>query len=388
ALELGFDGINIDFEGIAQAGDQVTVLEQMEHWTEIVTADGYIGYIRNSNLTDITENVVRDTYYQADYSSIHLEEKVSLVWHQINYAAMNDNLSADIENMAGVNVISPTWYYLSDNSGAVLSYASEDYVEEAHAAGLQVWALVSNFSEEVSTSTLLATRSSRQTVQNYLIEQALELGFDGINIDFEGIAQESGYDYVQFLRELSILCRKNGIILSVDVPVSMDYNTYYDREELGTVCDYVIMMGYDEHYSGSDAGSVASMSFEENGILDLLEEVDSSKIILAIPFYSRVWYTETLSDGSSTVTSEVVTMEEAQQLLLDRGVTSAYDESTGQQYAEWTASDGRLCQIWLEDASSVSARVALVSQYEIGGIAAWRLGYETDDVWSVISGGI
>ncbi|MCD8075460.1 MAG: glycosyl hydrolase family 18 protein [Lachnospiraceae bacterium] len=369
------------------AGDTVTVIEQLENWTQVVTADGYIGYIKSNNLINI-EETVRDTYYQADYASISLDGRVNLVFHQINYTAMNDNLSEDIAAVTGVNVISPTWYYLSDNSGSILSYASASYVEEAHAAGLQVWALVSNFSEDVSTSTLLATRSSRQTVQNYLIEQALELGFDGINIDFEGIAQESGYDYVQFLRELSILCRKYGIILSVDVPVPTEYSTQYNRKELGIICDYIIMMGYDEHYSGSDAGSVASMDFEETGIQNMLLEISKEKIISAIPFYSRLWYTETLSDGTTNVTSEVVTMSEAQEILSEAGVTSAYDESTGQQYAEWTAADGRLCQIWLEDADSVAARAAFISEYELGGIAAWRLGYESDDVWSAITGSI
>jgi len=369
------------------AGDTVTVLEQLENWTQVVTADGYIGYIKSGNLINI-EETVRDTYYQADYSSISLDGRVNLVFHQINYTAMNDNLSEDIAARTGVNVISPTWYFLSDNSWIILDYARSAYLEEAHAAGLQVWALVSNFSEDVSTSTLLATRSSRQTVQNYLIEQALELGFDGINIDFEGIAQESGYDYVQFLRELSILCRKYGIILSVDVPVPTEYSTQYNRKELGIICDYIIMMGYDEHYSGSDAGSVASMEFEETGIQNMLLEISKEKIISAIPFYTRLWYTETLSDGTTNVTSEVLTMSGALEILSEAGVTSTYDESTGQQYAEWTASDGRLCQIWLEDADSVAARAAFISEYELGGIAAWRLGYETDDVWSAITGSI
>ncbi|MCD7766852.1 MAG: glycosyl hydrolase family 18 protein [Lachnospiraceae bacterium] len=380
-------GIKSEILTKVSVGEQVTVIEQMERWSQVVTSDGYIGYIKNKYLTNI-EETQRETYYQAEYTSISLEGRVNLAFHQINYTAMNSNLSEDISAMTGVNVISPTWYYLSDNSGAITSYASADYVTEAHDAGLQVWALVSNFSDDVSTSTLLATRSSRQTVQNYLIAQALELGFDGINIDFESIAQESGYDYVQFLRELSILCRKNGIILSVDVPVPMEYSTYYDREELGIVCDYVIMMGYDEHYSGSDAGSVASMDFEETGIQNMLLEVAAEKIISAIPFYSRVWYTETLSDGTANVTSEVVTMSEAQELLTSLGVTSSYDESTGQQYAEWTDEDGLLCQIWLEDADSVASRAALVSQYSLGGIACWRLGYETDDVWAAITGSI
>ncbi|MFR8549121.1 MAG: glycosyl hydrolase family 18 protein [Lachnospiraceae bacterium] len=295
-------------------------------------------------------------------------------------------LKKDISGMSGVNVISPTWYYLSDNEGGVLSYADASYVKRAHKKGLQVWALISNFSEDVSTTALLASRTARQNVQNYLISQALELGFDGINIDFEGIAQEAGYDYVQFLRELSILCRKNQIILSVDVPVPMDFSKHYNRAELGAVCDYVIMMGYDEHYAGSEvAGSVASMDFEITGIENMLGEVPKEKLVSAIPFYSRIWYTKTLEDGSTEVTSEAVSMEYAEQVVAEQGAEKVYDASTGQQYAEWTDQEGRLCQIWLEDEDSVRARAALIKQYDLAGIAAWVLGNEKDSVWVVIS---
>lgn len=365
---------------------EVVVIDQMENWTSVCTPDGYIGYVKNGRLTDLHETV-RETFYQGtEYTSIHREDRVNLVWHQINYPEMNAQLTEDTAAMTGVNVISPTWYYLSDNTGEILSYADAAYVEQAHAAGLQVWALISNFSEDVSTTTLLASRAARQKVQNYLVSQAQELGFDGINIDFEGIAQEAGYDYVQFMRELSILCRRNGIILSVDVPVPMDFSKHYNREELGKVCDYVIVMGYDEHYAGSDiVGSVASMNFEITGIENMLTEVPNDKLISAIPFYSRLWYTETLADGSTSVTSEAVTMDQAEQILSENGVTSSYDESTGQQYAEWTASDGRFCQIWLEDENSVAARAALTSQYDLAGIAEWVLTNEKDFVWEIIS---
>lgn len=370
-------------------GDKVTVLEQMENWSQILTADGYIGYVQNNRLVD-EQTEVRESFYQGpEYTSIRLGNRVNLVWHQINYPEMNANLEEDIAGAAGLNVISPTWYYLSDNAGNVLSYADASYVERAHAAGLQVWALISNFSEDVSTTALLASRTARQTVQNYLVSQALELGFDGINIDFEGIAQEAGYDYVQFMRELSILCRKNGIILSVDVPVPMDFSTHYNRRELGTVCDYVIVMGYDEHYAGSDiVGSVASMNFEITGIENMLTEVPKEKLISGIPFYSRLWYTETLADGTVNVTSEAVSMAGAEQILAENGVSSTYDESTGQQYAEWTAEDGRFCQIWLEDETSVAQRVSLVTQYGLAGNAAWVLGNEKDSVWPVIQEGL
>ncbi len=369
--------------------EEVTVLDQMENWTCVRTPDGYIGYVKNGRLNNVRETV-RETYYQgAEYSSIHMDERVNLVWHQINYPEMNAQFAEDTAAMTGVNVISPTWYYLSDNTGEILSYADAEYVKQAHAAGFQVWALISNFSEDVSTTTLLASRTARQKVQNYLVSQAKELGFDGINIDFEGIAQEAGYDYVQFMRELSILCRKNGIVLSVDVPVPMDFSKHYNRKELGAVCDYVIMMGYDEHYAGSDVvGSVASMNFEITGIENMLTEVPKEKLVSAIPFYSRLWYTETLADGSTKITSEAVTMDGALQALEENGASSAYDESTGQQYAQWTAADGRFCQIWLEDEQSVAARAGLVSQYDLGGIAAWVLGNEQDFVWETISSAI
>lgn len=365
---------------------EVTVLEQMDSWSKVLTADGYIGYVKNKQLADVTQTTRETVYAGPEYTSIHLDEKVNLVWHQIDYQEMNSQFAEDTADITGVNVISPTWYFLADSEGEITSFADADYVKAAHKKNMQVWALISNFSADVDSTTLLASRAARQKVQNYLIGQAKEIGFDGINIDFEGIAQEAGCDYVQFIRELSILCRKNGIILSVDVPVPMDFSKYYNREELGNVCDYVIMMGYDEHYAGSDiVGSVASMDFEETGIQNMLTEVSKDKLISAIPFYTRLWYTDTLADGTTNVTSEAYSMDNIEALLTEKGVTAAYDESTGQQYAEWTDSDGKFCQVWLEDENSIAARAALISKYELSGIAEWVLGREQSWVWDVIS---
>ena len=365
---------------------EVTVLEQMDSWSKVLTADGYIGYVKNKQLADVTQTTRETVYAGPEYTSIHLDEKVNLVWHQIDYQEMNSQFAEDTADVTGVNVISPTWYFLADSEGEITSFADADYVKSAHKKNMQVWALISNFSADVDSTTLLASRAARQKVQNYLIGQAKEIGFDGINIDFEGIAQEAGCDYVQFIRELSILCRKNGIILSVDVPVPMDFSKYYNREELGNVCDYVIMMGYDEHYAGSDiVGSVASMDFEETGIQNMLTEVSKDKLNSAIPFYTRLWYTETLADGTANVTSEAYSMDNIEALLTEKGVTATYDESTGQQYAEWTDSDGKFCQVWLEDENSIAARAALVSKYELSGIAEWVLGREQSWVWDVIS---
>ena len=366
-------------------GAEVFVLEQMEKWSEVVTSDGYVGYIQNKRLGNIASSE-RGTYYtEPVYTSLSVNGRLNLVWHQINYEGMNADLAEDIEHMSGVNVISPTWYFLADSQGAVDSFADASYVTQAHEAGLQVWALISNFSENVSTTELLASRDARQKVQNYLISEAKSIGFDGINIDLEGIAESAGYDYVQFMRELSILCRKEGIYLSVDVPVPMGFTSHYDRRELGVVCDYVIMMGYDEHYAGSDiTGSVASMDFERTGIANMLREVPKEKVVSAIPFYTRLWYTETNADGSSRVTSEALGMGRAWQVLEENGVTAVWDEDAEQPYGEWTNAEGLFCQLWLEDDSTVAERASFVSENDLGGIAAWVLGNELDYVWSVI----
>lgn len=373
----------------AEKGAEVTVLDQMENWSKIRTTDGYIGYVKNNTLSGMTEQERPSVYSGTEYTSLSVDGRVNLVWHQIDVAEMNSRFEEDTAQMSGVNVISPTWYFLADSEGSITSLADADYVTRAHTAGLQVWALISNFSENVSTTQLLSSRTARQRVQDYLIAEAERIGFDGINIDFEGITEEAGYSYVQFMRELSILCREKGLYLSVDVPVPMDYSSHYDREELGVVCDYVIMMGYDEHYAGSDiAGSVASMDFERSGIENMLSEVPKEKIVSAIPFYTRLWYTETLADGSTSVTSEALSMGGAWNAVEENGAAAVWDDAAGQPYAEWTNTDGIFCQIWLEDDSTVAERAALVREYDLGGIAAWVLGRELDYVWKVISDNI
>ncbi len=367
-------------------GEEVVVVERLENWSRVVTPDGYVGYLKNNRLGDEISVERPSAYDGPAYTSLSMDGRLNLVWHQIDLKEMNDNFAEDTADMSGVNVISPTWYFLADSEGAIDSFADPAYVEKAHAAGLQVWALISNFSENVSTTELLASRQARNRVQEYLIAEASSVGFDGINIDFEGIQESAGYDYVQFMRELSILCRKNGLFLSVDVPVPMDFSRHYDREELGVVCDYVIMMGYDEHYAGSDiVGSVASMDFERTGIANMLREVPKEKVVSAIPFYTRLWYTGTNEDGTVSVTSRALGMGRAWEVLEENGVTAVWDDAAGQPYGEWTDSDGVFCQIWLEDDSTVAERASLVRENDLGGIAEWVLGNELDYVWNVIS---
>lgn len=372
-----------------QKGDTVQVLEELEKWTKVVSADGYIGYVRNRCLEDIREEEVTRAFQEQEYSSLRMEEKVQLVWHQIDNQDANTYLLEDISEMTGVNVISPTWFSVTDNEGNIASLASEEYVKQAHDSGLAVWGLVSNFSADVDTVTLLASTQARRKMTEYLVSEALRLGIEGINLDFEYIREECGYSYVQFVRELSIACRKNGLVFSIDVPVPMDFNQHFNRKELGTVADYLIIMGYDEHYAGSEeAGSVASLSFEENGIIGTLEDVPAEKIVSGVPFYTRIWYTATNADGSTTVTSEAISMNTVANTLETYGVTPVWSEETSQYYASWTTQDGVLCEIWIEEEESLGQKARLVSKYKLGGIAAWVLGFERPGVWEVLSGNI
>lgn len=367
-----------------QKNEKVTVLEPMEDWTGILTQDGYFGYIPNNRLTDRRTETVESTFQEPEYTSIKKDYKINMVWHTISDMDSNYGIIYDIAAVKGVNVISPTWFSIADNEGNVSSLALADYVATAHRNDMEVWALIDNFRNEVDTAQVLASTASRDRIENQLIASAIEIGFDGINVDFENIGEDAADGYIQFMRELSVKCRANGLVLSVDVPVPMPFNGHYNRRELGTVCDYVVIMGYDEHYSGSDAGSVASLGFENEGILNTRESVPAEKILSGIPFYTRLWNTVTNADGTATVTSEAMGMAEAAQRLENNQVKASWDDSTGQNYAEFEGDDGSLYQMWLEDDKSIEEKMMLVSDYGLGGVAIWRLGFENDTVWDVI----
>lgn len=375
-------GIKSDILTDVSKGDRVIVLEQMETWSKVKTQDAFIGYVENKRLGElVTETPVPVTdYEQPVYESNTRDYKINLAWHAVSGVAGNDTLGAVMEHTKSVNVISPTWFALSDNQGNFTSFASQDYVDKAHSMGLEVWGLVDNFSnEDVSTYEVLAGTSTRSYLIDGLINTALQYDLDGINIDFENIGLDAGEPFIQFIRELSIPCREHGIVLSVDNYVPMAHTDYYDREEQGIVADYVIIMGYDEHYKGSqEAGSVASIDFVEQGIANTVAQVPAHKVINAIPFYTRIWETK-----GTTVDSQAVGMEMAQQYIEDHGITTSWDETTCQNYGEYQSGDSYY-QIWLEDADSIRVKLNIMEKYEIAGVAEWKLGFETASIWDVI----
>ena len=220
-----------------------------------------------------------------------MDGKVNMVWHQVTSTDANAYFADATANMTGVNVISPTWFYLLDTSGNIANISSADYVAQAHEKGLKVWGLIDNFTQEVSTTETLSNTAARQNIISQLIQAATSVGMDGINVDFESLSEDVGIHFLEFLRELSIECHKNNLVLSVDNPVPEDFTSHYDRAEQGRVVDYVIIMGYDEHYVGSEAGSVASLPWVEQGIQDTLAEVPAEflhgNLYLKIAVYGR-----------------------------------------------------------------------------------------------------
>ena len=360
-------------------GTTLLYMEALEDWVQVATMDGYIGYVRKDTLSDMeTKDFERD-FQKEEYTYLTMEDKVNLSWHQVTTQEANAYLADSIANISGVNVISPTWFYIQDTAGNIGNIASADYVSLAHERGLKVWGLIDNFTADVSTTETLSQLASRQNIIQQLVQAALSVGLDGINVDFESLSEDAGPHFLEFLRELSIECHKNNLVVSVDNPVPEDFTSHYDRKEQGLVVDYIIIMGYDEHYVGSDAGSVASLPWVEQGVQDTVTEVTPERTILAIPFYTRLWKT-----AGGAVTSEAIGMDEAQNVLSANAVEPVWDGSVGQNYATFEQ-DNSTYQLWLEDAQSIAEKVKLIPKYNLAGVAQWKLGFENSSIWQTIS---
>ena len=361
-------------------GDNLILMTELENWDQVATWDGYIGYIEKKSISE-AQNVTMDRAFVGEnYTYLTMDQPVNMVWHQVMSQEANAGLSDAIQNMTGVNVISPTWFYVSDNSGNIINNATSDYVTTAHERGLKVWGLVDNFTQDISTYEVLSRTSSRQNLISQLITAATGAGIDGINVDFEQLSEDVGIHFLEFLRELSIECHKNNLVLSVDNPVPQDFTSHYDRAEQGKVVDYVIIMGYDEHYVGStEAGSVASLPWVEQGIQDTIAEVPAERVINAVPFYTRLWKTE-----AGSLSSEAIGMDTAQNVIATNNAQVYWDSDVSQNYGSYE-SDGCTYQIWLEDAQSIAAKVQLVKKYSLAGVSAWKLGFENSGIWQVIT---
>lgn len=347
---------------------------------KVMTQDGIYGYVQRKFLGESYYDALQSTYAEPEYTHITMEEKVMLGWQQVTVPKANDNLEQLVETAAEMNVVSPTWYRLADTEGNLISLADAGYVERAHNMGLQVWALIDNFDTGVSTYELLSSSAARAALIDNMMAEVEEYGFDGWNIDFETLSSGTGIHYIQFIKELSVRCRREGIVLSVDNYVPAPYNEFYDLETQGKVVDYVIIMAYDEHYSGSaNAGSVASLNFLKKAVNDTLAKVPRERIVMAIPFYTRLW----AESESGQLSSEALTMNGAKDVLERNKVEAEWDAATGQNYAEYKK-DGLTYKIWLEDVDSLHERLKVIAGANVAGVAAWRLGFETEEIWPIM----
>lgn len=364
-----------------QKGDTLLYLENLDNWCKVMTADGYTGYIQTEDISD-PEAIEARTAKKDSYERITRDHKINLVWHQSTSTESNDAMAEMTAEMTGVNVISPTWFSVTDETGTISSLASADYVKLAHDAGREVWGLIDNFNEAFDETNDLAYASVRSRIIEQLLAEAASCGMDGINVDFENLKEAGIPHYLQFLRELTSAAHAQNLVVSVDTPVPQAYTMYYQRGEQARFVDYMIVMAYDEHFAGSEeAGSVSSLPFVQQAVEEMTRVMPADQVICGIPFYTRVW---TEKFGQSAITSEVLGMDGAKNYAKENQMTETWDASLGQNVATVETSDARYT-IWMEDEQSMEKKLKVIQSADLAGVAEWKLGFECADVWSLIS---
>lgn len=364
-----------------QKGDTLLYLENLDNWCKVITADGYTGYIQTEDISE-PEAIEARTAKKDSYERITRDHKINLVWHQSTSTESNDAMAEMTAEMTGVNVISPTWFSVTDETGTISSLASADYVKLAHDAGREVWGLIDNFNEAFDETTDLAYASVRSRIIEQLLAEAASCGMDGINVDFENLKEAGIPHYLQFLRELTSAAHAQNLVVSVDTPVPQAYTMYYQRGEQARFVDYMIVMAYDEHFAGSEeAGSVSSLPFVQQAVEEMTRVMPADQVICGIPFYTRVW---TEKFGQSAITSEVLGMDGAKNYAKENQMTETWDASLGQNVATVETSDARYT-IWMEDEQSMEEKLKVIQSADLAGVAEWKLGFECADVWSLIS---
>ncbi|MCG5252956.1 glycosyl hydrolase family 18 protein [Brevibacillus agri] len=375
------------------AGELVDVLGQQEGYYRVLTASGIAGFLPEKSLEMASKRKVTLQHATSSEGQAAWKpngEKVNMVWeHVVN---KNPNV-AQIGALPGVNVVSPTWFELKDAEGTLLNRADPAYVKWAHKRGYQVWGLVTNGFNPDWTQAVLGSYDKRDKLIAQLIHYSHLYDLDGINIDFENVYYEDKERLVQFVRELTPYLHQQGLTVSIDVTIKSNARTwsmFLDRKALAQVVDYMAVMTYDEHWAASPkAGSVASLPWVEAGLQGVLEEVPNEKLLLGVPFYTRLWTEAKQADGTIKVSSKALSMPRAQEWVQERKLTPVLDEASGQQYVEYRdPKDGNVYKMWLEDVSSMKKRIELVKKYDLAGVASWRRGFEEPEIWPAIEEGL
>lgn len=375
------------------AGSKVDVLGEEDEWYRVLTASGVSGFLPKESveLTEVRQVALnRSAPARESAPWKPLGQKINLVWEQVTNRTPN---VSDIGPLPGVNVVSPTWFELKDGEGTLQNKADPAYVKWAHQRGYKVWGLVTNGFNPDWTKSVLGSYDKRDKLIAQLIHYANMYDLDGINIDFENVYLAEKEKLVQFVRELTPYLHEQGLTVSIDVTIKSTAETwsmFLDRAALAQVVDYMAVMTYDEHWASSPkAGSVASLPWVENGLKGILEEVPHQKLLLGVPFYTRLWTESKQADGSVKVSSKALSMPRAQEWIQERKLTPKLDEASGQNYVQYTdPKDGNTYKMWLEDVTSMQKRMELVQKYNLAGAAAWRRGYELPEIWQAVQEGL
>lgn len=384
-----------------EKSDKVVVLEDEGNWKKISTADGFVGYVKTNTLRKTVKETTSRKFIEPEYSNLSVNKTINMAWHSVDNSDANSYMLETVANTKGLTTIAPTWFSIADTEGNIESISSSEYVNFAHQQNLDVWAVLRDFHGGINsyeeTYNVLSYTSKRESLINQVIAEALRSGIDGINLDFELVSLECGEHYIQFVRELSVKCRQNGLVFSINNYVPQPYNEHYNLKEQSIMADYIMIMGYDEHTEGSyEAGSVASYEYVKQGIEDALKYIPNEKLVAGIPFYTRLWQEtektpeeKAQDEGTDAaaypnkVTSTAMSMDEASRTLEQYGVQASWDEKTKQNYAQWEA-DGGVYKIWLEDVESLEEKMKFIKSENLAGVAEWSLGSENSGVWDMI----
>lgn len=387
-------GIKSPILADVKKGDVLTILETDEKWTKVCTEDGITGYVRSNKVKNTEKKTLTSEYKPETFHHIKKDQTINFLWHPVYSTAANNEISSIISTAKGLDVVSPSWFKLKDNKGNLSSFASLDYVNYCHNHDVEVWGMVKNMdldSSDIDINYILTHTTTRQNLVNQIVSKALQYNLDGINIDFEQLSESKiGDAYIQFLRELSIKCENNDILLSTAVYTPAAYNSVYKYGEQTDFVDYICLMAYDQHYGqASGEGSVAALDWVEEGVKNTLAEgVPAEQLILGVPFYTKLWKLTPTSNDSAVDTTYIIGFENlgltsAKKWMNNNITTPVWLEESGQYFGEVVKS-GTTYKMWLEDETSIEKKLALMQEYKLAGAAFWSSDLDNSSVWDVI----
>ncbi|MDE6357580.1 MAG: hypothetical protein K2L15_03210, partial [Eubacteriales bacterium] len=325
------------------------------------------------------------THLEENTETINSKENgLKIIWDQIG-SVQGNNSTEKRKAIEGLDVLCPTWFEIKNENGDINDKGSLEYANWAKEQGYQLWGLITNSFDADITHSILSDTTKRTKLINDILALAKKYNLDGINIDFESIAKTDGEYYLQFIKEATPIFKSNGLIVSVDMYVPTKWTEHYHMKEVGEIVDYVIIMAYDEHYSTSKvSGSVSSIPWADEHMKKATELVDKNKLIMGVPFYTRIWTETKNADGSVSVVSKSLKMDEAIDILKKNNAEIYWDYETGQYYGEYF-SEGTTKKIWLEEERSMEERMKISREYDLKGVACWKRGHEKEGIWEVIN---